>query len=66
MAGAGNNAPTGRKAGHSLCPLESYEEGELCLNAMHMALRVENGMEGDALNAWAGCRQGMDRGRHGQ
>ena len=51
MAGAENNACTGRKAGHSLCPLESCEEGELCPDAVHMALWVEDGMEGDALNA---------------
>ena len=57
---------TGRKAGHSLCLLESCEEGGFCLHAMHMALRVEDGMEGDALNARAGCCQRMEQCRHGQ
>ena len=65
MAGSRNNAHAGRKAGHSLCPLEICEEGELCLDAMHMALRVEDGMEGDAVNAQAGCCQQMERRRHG-
>ena len=60
MAGAGNNARTERRAGHSLCPLESYREGEICLHAMHMALRMEDGMKGDALNVQAGCRQWME------
>ena len=66
MAGAGNNAPAGRKAGHFLCPLESCEEGELCPHAVHMAPRVEDGMEKDAPNAQAGRRQRMERCRHGQ
>ena len=56
MAGAGNNAHVlGGEAGHSLCPLESCEEGELCPHAVHMALRMEDGIGGDALNARAGC-----------
>ena len=66
MAGARNNACTGRKEGHYLCPLESCEEGELCPHAMHMALRVKDGLERDALSARAGCRQWMERHRHGQ
>ena len=33
---------------------------------MHMALRVEDGMEGDALNTRRGCRQRMEQHRHGQ
>ena len=48
MAGTGNNACTGRRAGHSLCPLESCTEGELCPHAVHMALRMEDGVEADA------------------
>ena len=56
MASAKNNAYVGRRVGHSLCPLESSKEGELCLHAVHMALWIEDGMEGDALNAWAGWR----------
>ena len=59
-------ARAGRKAGHSLCPLESCEEGELCPHAVHMALRVEDGMERDAPNARAGCRQRMEWRRHRQ
>ena len=40
----------------TLCVLlESCKEGERCLHAMHMALRVEDAMEGDALNARVGC-----------
>ena len=66
MTGAGNNACTGRKAGHSLCPLEICEEGELCSHAMHMALQVEDGIERDAPNTRAGCLQRMERRRHGQ
>ena len=66
MAGAGSNACTRRKAGHSLCPLESCKEGELCPPDVHMALRMEEGMEGDALNARMGCRQRMEWRRHRQ
>ena len=66
MASVGNNACTGRKVGHSFCPLESCEEGELCPHAVHMALWVEDGMDRDAPNAWAGCRQRVERHRHGQ
>ena len=66
MAGAGNNAHDGRIATHSLCPLESCEEGELCLHTVHMALWVEDGMGGDAPNIWAGCHQRMERCRHEQ
>ena len=40
-----------RREGHSLRPLGSHEEGELCLHAVHMALRMEDGIEGDVLNA---------------
>ena len=47
MAGTGNNACTGRRAEHSLCPLECYTEGELCPHAMHVALRMEDGVETD-------------------
>ena len=32
---------------------------------MHMALRMEDGMEGDALNVQAGCRQRMEQCRLG-
>ena len=60
MAGARNNTHPRRRAGHSLSPLEICEEGELCLHAMHMVLWVEDGMEGDALNARAGCHQWME------
>ena len=66
MAGAGNNARIGRRAGQSLCPLESYEEGELCPHAVHMALRVEDGMGEDAPNARVGCHQQMERCGHEQ
>ena len=66
MAGAGNDVCAERKAGHSLCPLESYEEGELCLHAMHMALQVEDVMERDAPNARTGCFQWMEWHRHKQ
>ena len=52
MAGAGNDAHIGRRVGHSLCPLESCEEGELCPHAMHMAMQMGDGIGGDALNAW--------------
>ena len=48
---------TRRRAGHFLCPLESYEEGQLCLHAVHMVLRVEDGMGRDALNARVVTRQ---------
>ena len=61
MAGTGNDACTGRRAGHSLCPLESCNEGELCPHAVHMALRMEDGVEADDPNAWGGCRRGMER-----
>ena len=61
MAGMGNNAHTGRRAGHSLCPLESCNEGELCPHAVHMALWMEDGVEADAPNSRGGCRQGMER-----
>ena len=61
MAGTGNNACTGRRAGHSLCPLESCNEGELCPHAVHMALRMEDGVEADAPNVRGGCRRGMER-----
>ena len=44
----------GGRAGHSLCPLGSCKEDELCPHAVHMALRVEDGMERDAPNARAG------------
>ena len=66
MAGARNNVCARGRVGHSLCPLGSCKEDELCPHAMHMALRVEDGMERDALNARAGCRQRMERHRHGQ
>ena len=66
MAGAGNNAHTGRRAGHSLCPLESCEECKLCLHAVHMALRMGDGIGGDALNARGGYHQRMERCRHVQ
>ena len=66
MAGARNNARAGRRAGHSLCPLGSCKEGELCPHAVHMALRVEDGMKRDAPNTRAGCRQQMEQRRHGQ
>ena len=61
MAGMGNSARTGRRVGHSLCPLESCNEGELCPHAMHMALRMEDGVEADAPNSRGGCRRGMER-----
>ena len=64
MAGARNNVHARRRARHSLCPLESCKEGEFCPHAVHMALRVEDGMEGDALNARAGCHQRIERRRH--
>ena len=66
MAGAGNNARAGGRAGHSLCPLGSCKEDELCPHAVHMALRVKDGVERDAPNARAGGRQRMERHRHGQ
>ena len=66
MASIGNNAHIGRRAGHSLCPLESCEEGELCPHAVHMALRKGDGIGGDALNAQAGCNQPMEQRGHGQ
>ena len=59
MAGVGIKASVGRGAEHSLCPLESCEEDELCLHAVHMALRMEDGIEADALNSWGGCCQWM-------
>ena len=61
MAGTGNNARTGRRARHSLCPLESCNEGELCLHAVHMALRMEDGVEADAPNSRGGSRRGMEQ-----
>ena len=61
MAGTGNNACTGRRAGHSLCPLESCNEGELCPHAVHMALRMEDGVEANAPNSRGGCRRGMEQ-----
>ena len=66
MAGAENNARAGRRAGHFLCPLESCKEGELCPHAVHMALRMEDGIRRDALNARRGCRQRMERHEPGQ
>ena len=57
MAGARNNARTVGRAGHSLCRLGSWKGDELCPHAVHMALRVEDGMERDAPNARAGGRQ---------
>ena len=66
MAGGGDNARAGRRVGHSLCPLGSCKEDELCPHAMHMALRVEDGLERDAPNARGGCRQQMERRRRGQ
>ena len=65
MAEVGNNACTGRRAGHSLCPLGNCKEDELCPHAVHMALRVEDGMERDAPNARAACHQWMEQRRHG-
>ena len=53
-------ACTGSKAGHSLCPLERCEEGELCPHARHIALRMEDGIGKDALNIWEGRRQWME------
>ena len=55
MAGTGNNGCVGRRAGHSLCSLESYEEGELYPHAVHMALQMEYGMGGDAPDGRPGC-----------
>ena len=53
MAGARINAHTRRRVGHSLCPLGTCEEGELCPHAVHMALRMEDGREGDVMyQAW--------------
>ena len=66
MAAAGINARIGRKVGHSLRPLESCKEGELCPHTVHMALRVEDGMGGNAPNAWAGCHQRMEWCKHEQ
>ena len=66
MAGSGNNEHAGRRAGHSLCPLGSCKEDELCPHAVHMALRVEDGMERDAPKARVGCCQRMERRRHRQ
>ena len=47
------------ESGALLCRLESCEEGELCLHAVHMALQMEDGMGEDAPNARAGCHQWM-------
>ena len=60
MAGIGNNARTGRRVGHSLCPLESCKDNELCPHAVHMALLVEDGIEVDTSNAREGCHQWME------
>ena len=56
----GEQCATGKRAGHSLCPLESCNEGELCPHAVHMALRMEDGVEADAPNSRGGCRRGME------
>ena len=61
MAGTGNNACTRRRAGHSLCPLESCTEGELCPHAVHTALQMEDGIEADTPKSWGECRRGMER-----
>ena len=66
MAGAGNNTRAVGRAGHSLCPLGSCKEDELCPHAVHMALRVEDGVERDAPNARVGGRQWMEQRGHGQ
>ena len=65
MAGTGNNACTRRRAGHSLCPLKSCNVGELCPHAVHMALRMEDGVEADAPNSRGGMssRDGAARTR---
>ena len=66
MVGVRNNAHAERKVGHSLCPLQSCKEDELCPHAMHMALQVEDGMERDAPNARTGGRQQTEQRRHRQ
>ena len=43
MASMGSDVHVGRRAGHALHPLGSYEECELCVHAMHMALWIEYG-----------------------
>ena len=63
MAGVGIDVHIGRRVGHDVCALGSCEEGELCPHAVHMELWMEDGREGDALNAWAGCRQWMEQCR---
>ena len=60
MADTGNNVRTGRRARHSLCPLTSYNEGELCPHAVHMA-QWEDGEEADAQNSQGGCHQWMEQ-----
>ena len=60
MAGARSNAHSGRTAGHSLCLLESCEEGELCPHAVHVAQRMEDGIGGDALNVRRECHQRIE------
>ena len=49
-----------------MCPLGSCKEDELCPHAVHMALRVEDGVESDAPNARAGGRQRMEWRRNAQ
>lgn len=57
MVGVGVDGDPGGRVRHTLCPLESYKEGDIYLHVVKMPLWMANGMGGLVLSAEIGLHQ---------
>ena len=63
MDSVGSDMHVGRRAGHALCPMGSYEEGDLCPHTVHIALWMEDeryalNVRQDVANEWNSANLG--------